>query len=221
MTRHIIKLVKDNLNTWRGLGIGAAVLATIITTFVLTHPNLPVSPIEKSVVAISGRELTILDQSKKEIRKLVNDDKLIVAMAGVSVSLMKNKRSIIFLYTDNQDFQDIWDEYLTRRTSSPDLFMPSSPVQNERIASVLNGSFNCSQFTSNIAFQLFPKANDITPWICSISVPPGFDSSDFIGFLNFYLAKEPTEIEKRSLATRAAQLSKDIYRRDVETSPAK
>lgn len=222
MRTRIIKHAKDNPNIWKGLAIAAAVSAAIGIGLVFFHDEKERDP-KKSPAAISGRELTLSEQSKVLLRQIVNAEPLVVAAASVRASLIKNERQITFLYTENPKFQAIWGEYLAHadKIALP-LFRPTVPIQNDRIANVLNGNFDCRRFSLTINYELFPAADAITPWLCTISVPPGFDrSGDFTGFLTFFLTREPSDQEKKNLALKSGVISTYIYRHDVESAPPK
>jgi len=223
MPRRIIKHAKDNPNTWKGIAFGAFVLAVIATTLATYHDH-GLAPLEKpkKQKIITGKVLSLSDESRAEIQRFVKREALVVAVAAVRASLSKNERYTEYFFADDAGLQAVWDEYLTRRIAAPLPVFASAPSNNDRMANVLNGAFDCRPFKDTVSYQLFPAADKYAPWLCTVSVPPGFDGSgDFTGFLTFYLKKEPTEGDKKSLAVIASELAAAIYRRDVENTTAK
>lgn len=223
MPKRIIAHAKNNPKTWRNIAIGAAIVALTTVGFV-TFTGKNTNMFAKPPPTITGKQLEVSDISKQELKEFVGAEPEILAVQAVRVSLTKNDRSTVFFWADNDDLQAVWDEYLTRRVATPPKLFGSgeSTVQNDRIANLLNGNFDCRRFNLTISYQYYPNADAIAPWVCSIATPPGFDGSgDFVGFLTFYFKTEPTDKEKIRLAKTTAEISTDIYRRDVVNTPSK
>ena len=215
--------MKQQKQLWLSAAVLAAVLAIGTLTFTWYFKQAVPQNLVPAPTGITGRVLENLsDQSKKQLVDFLKAEPTIIGVSVVQASLVKNRRLTVFFKSDNPDFQAVWDEYLLNRAPSPPLFSPEEPAQNNRVANLFNGNFLCARFEDTISMKFWPKGAEYAPWTCTVPVPPGFDATgDFNGFINLYMTDEPSETEKRRLAKVAAEISQDIYRRDVESAPVK
>lgn len=203
---------------WVTIAAIAAILAVGTLSFLWMYNTaaVPKSP------AIEGRVIErVSDKSQEEIVAFIKKESIVIGASIVKIDLIKNKRSTIFLRADDENLLAAWNDYIANRSPSPPVFKADNLVQNQQVANLFNGNFVCLPFDKTVNYQFWPKGAEAAPWICSSSIPPIFDgSSDFSGFMNLFLARKPSEVEKQRLAKTAMELAKDIYRRDVENSPA-
>ena len=206
---------------WVTIASLTAVLAVGVLAFVwLYHQAVPGDLGYGQKPAITGRLIErVSEASAAELIALIKKEEMLSGASVVRVDLVKNRRSTIYLKTDDQRLQDAWDEYLQNRVAPPPVFSAQEPVQNNQVANLFNGNFVCLKFEDTVNYTYWPKGAEFAPWVCSSPIPPGFDGSgDFTGFINLFLKTEPTEIEKQRLAKAVAEISKNIYKRDVENA---
>jgi len=223
MPQRIIKHVEENPRLWKFIASAAALAAAGAIGFnFFSHSDKP----EKKQGAITEKDLTITAKTEADLWKMVQREDLVNGVQVINVNLTKNKRSTIFFKSDDPSMQAAWDEYWAHRTQTQQTinvtaFSASEPESNDRIAKIMNGDFDCRTFKSTITYKLAPDIDHYAPWVCSISIPPGIDrSGSFNGLLTFYLNKEPSDLDKQNLVKIGVELSRDIYRRDVENFTA-
>lgn len=169
-------------------------------------------------VSISGRTINALsEESKRNLIMFMRSEENILAVQVAKADLVKNQRRSIFFLSDEVEIQSAWDAYMENRPPPPPLFgMHEDAKYNDRVANLFNGvAFDCRLYQNTLNFVAIPQVNDITPWICSTPVPPGYDG-DFVGFISFFMKKEPLGKERERLAERALELAADIYKRDLK-----
>jgi len=219
--RILRKNVEENPKLWRAITFASFIAAVLAVGFAFfQHHSL--SPTERTG-QITDKELVLSAKSESDLWKTVEKDPLILGIQIVSISLAKNQRHTIFFKADVPGLQAAWDEYNSRRFSlRPPVFAASEPGQNDRIAKIINGDFDCRPYYDTLTFKFVPQIADFASWVCTTSVPPSFDKSgDFNGILTIYLPREPSDVEKKNLAKTTVELSHDIFRRDVENALAK
>jgi len=220
--RYAERHIEDNPKLWRGIAIAAFCVA-MLTVGIVFWQHMYRTPTRGHLGSITDKELTLSARSESDLWKMVQREGLVLGVQVVDLSLTKNVRKTIFFKSKVPEVQAAWDEYLTRRvpTAVP-VFQASAPLQNDRIAQVLNGNFDCREFKKTITFTYVPDIDKYAPWVCTISVPPSFDASgDFSGILTMYLPRELSDVEKKNLAKVALELSRDIFHRDVENITSK
>jgi hypothetical protein len=213
--RRVIRKIREE-RIWKGITFCLTLVTLVAVASVATmYMNRPEKPALKAP-NISSKVLKISPRSERMLTDYMKTKSLIVAISTVDADLAKNERRTTFLTSQNVEFQQIWDSYILRREPSPALFT-KEPDQNDRIANLLNGNLDCREFKRTINMGFIPEAEKIAPWICSISVPPGFDGSgDFVGFINFFLTRELSDREKKRLSVDAVDISTAIYNQDLK-----
>jgi hypothetical protein len=203
--------------TWKTLAIAACGVAALTAGLVVYKGWDVKERVDNLPPVISNTKFQISDRSKDALVEYMREEPLIVGVAAVEVDLAKNTRRTVFFQASLSALQRVWDDYLTRRAPPPAVFSASSPAQqNERMAHVINGNFDCRPFRDTVGFKYYPEAENFAPWICSISVPPGFTGGDFSGFITFYLTREPEDAEMKKMTKNAIELSALIHRRDIQ-----
>jgi hypothetical protein len=207
---------------WVTTALVAALVAVCSVLFAVYHEKIMPQPFVKAPY-ISGRLLgDVSDRSQVQLQKFLKDEEKIIGISVIQANLVKNRRTTVYFISDSPALQAAWDEYITKRQDPPALFKQDSPEMNTRVVDIFNGSFICVKFTETVSYAYWPKGAEAAPWICTVPVPPGFDGSgDFTGYINFFFSTKPTENDQRRISKAAAEISKDIYKRDVENSPVK
>jgi hypothetical protein len=209
---------KVKLHAWRLTGIAAVLLATLVAGFAIYHHFHKPVQLTDHPTMISGQGLEISTASKNELVKYMLKNDTIISVSAVSVNLMQNELRIVFFQSKNDELNRLWEEY-AKRTGTMSRAFSNVPDTNIQIANIINGDLNCILFKTAAVYE---RASTLTPWVCSMAVPPGLHGSgDFVGFLNFHLSREPTEKEKSELGTEIAAISSGIYKRDVQEDGAK
>lgn len=189
--------------------------ASILGTVVWNHYER-VMVAEKPAAALSGKYLAVSVTSRDELVAFMKKEPSIVGVSVVGISLVTNRRTISMFETEDPEFMKAWNDYKANRTANPAVFTPGATHNNSRITNIINGNFECRRTIDTIISGLYP-AERWAPITCSIAVPAGFDkSSDFIGFINFFIKDEELlDSEKLRLGKDAIILSSRMYRRDV------
>jgi hypothetical protein len=195
-----------------GAGI-SALLALFILIYVVSHtePRRAIQP----AATITSKQITLSDQTKRELQSTVNDDTLLTATTIITVDLIRNKRIPAYFYSKIPQMQAAWNKFASGGFDKITAF-GNEELDNARLTNIMNGNFDCRRFKDTIAMSLYPDAEPYGPVLCSMPIPSGFDSSgDFVGLIGFFLKREPTDQEKKILTKTAIDASSMIYHRDV------
>lgn len=204
---------------WKMMAIMSSLVALIIVALVAKNvydrQEASVKPAAvKPAAEITGKQLIISPRSRDELLAFMERETAIIGVSTVSISLKNNRRNVTFFQSENAGLQKTWDDNVATRTSLPKVFS-DNPQFNSRIAKIINGNFECRRTEETMIATLYP-AHKYAEIVCAISVPPSFDeSSDFIGYINFFMTSIPTDSEKARLAKEAVTLSSTIYHRDI------
>jgi hypothetical protein len=212
MNREVFKF--STVIFWMVCASFSALFAVGIAVFVISKDTDIPAP--KKAASISGKVITLTDASKRDLIDTVNTERLIVATTVVTVDLIKNTRVPAFFYSEIPEMQTIWNAFAARGFKGIRVYDTKEIGFNRTITNIINGNLDCKEFRNTIAITLYPDAEKYAPWMCTISIPPGFDSSgDFVGLLALYLSREPSFQEKKYLAKISVDISRMIYNRDV------
>ena len=199
---------------WKRVAIALMIFAGVVSAFVITNEYNAVAIAHKPAAALSGKYLVLSTKSKDELIAFMNKEKSIVAISTIAISLVTNKKHSTFFEAKDPEVESLWLDYMARRNTNP-LVFTSAENHNSRITSIINGNFECRKTTDTIVSQLF-AIEKFAPFVCSISVPAGFDESgDFVGYINFFLKEELNDYDKARITKDAIILSTTIYKRDI------
>lgn len=150
----------------------------------------------------------------KAIKKLVNKSSLIVGVQLVNIDIRTNSRSTAGeFYADHQTLQIAVDLAISSKVAPTPLFITGNTVNNDRLTEIMRGLFVCYESKDTLFSTMAPDVLDVAPWMCSISIPPY--EGNFQGYMNVFLAKQPSQREIDQLRTAARILAADIYEREL------
>jgi hypothetical protein len=210
-----VALVSKLERFWKSVAIIMSFVSLLITSAVLINYNDRSKAAAKSAASLSGKFLSISSISKNELVEMMTRESAVVGISVVSISLISNRRQTTFFESELAGLRLEWERYMATRDSIPPVFTDNA-VMNSRITAIINGKFECRN-TRDTQIQLQFNAGKYAPTVCSIAVPPGFDSSgDFVGYINFFINEEIlSDSEKARLAKEAVLISTKIYHRDI------
>lgn len=215
MPKRILKKIKNNLS-WQ-IATGILVLVSLAgISLVINEHNHRGQIAAMTRPAITGIPLKLSTTSQDELIEFgKSHPEVVVAVASVSVNLATNDRHTTFFYGVKPEMQTMWNMYVTHRAHQVSVYA-SEPDQNSRMTRIINGGLDCVPFNQTLNYKYYPEAGEWTKWLCSIAVPAGFDNSgDFVGFINIFMSRQPTDQEQKLFSKEATEISADIYKRDI------
>lgn len=199
---------------WKLLALLTVTLSLlIIGTAVYYYYRVPVP---RQYAPITGKTINLSSTSQAELSSFMKREEVIIAVSVVSVNLTKNELKVLFFDTEDPVMKRTWEEYVAQGVPVTPAFS-NIPKTNVHLANILNGDFSCIPFETSYA-----GIQEISPWVCSMTIPPGlYEGGNIIGFINFHITRELTEVERTKFAAAAAALSISIYRRDARNEVEK
>lgn len=204
-----------NMLTWKKI-IQMSVFLLILAVFWMTYETRT-SIYEFAIQSkLSIKTPVNVKLSKKTISEIIaNVDKsdLIIGMQVTIVDFQKNRRMVIYTYTDDINIGKIWQEFESKGLIELPVF--NSDIQNNRrMVDLINGEFICNPFSETIGAKLSPEAGKYVSTVCANGIPPFYGK--FTGLVSVYTKKVPSSEEVDQIRTLTKSLSDAIYERDLK-----
>lgn len=167
---------------------------------------------------LSGKALlAVSEENQLALEKFLTEEAWFVyGIQVVRAYLPKNQRYTLFFKANNTELRDVFNEYMTTRSPLPLPLFTDSAEYNERIIQLFNGKFDCRNFAGTLPHTLFPAAEKITPFICTLPIPVTADNTgDFVGYLVLFMPNDPGPEERKRLEDKISVIARDIYNDDV------
>lgn len=166
-----------------------------------------------TVSSRSSRSISANDDTKAEVKQLVDRSALIVGVQLVNVDFSRNTRSTIHFYSDRNALQMAFEQALADQVSPSPAFIKDDIEYNSRLIRLMTAEFLCVESRETYLAHFAPNTLEAAPYICALSIPPY--EGNFAGYLNVLLVRKPTNEEIEMVRASARLLAHSIYDREL------
>ena len=168
----------------------------------------------KKINLDATRSPTPSPASITQLKQFADSKDWIEGINIIRVDFTTNTRATTFRYFKDAAIETAWAEFKEKNGAVP--LFGSSESNNQRIVNLINGQFQCIRTLDTQAGTSIPIINQYSLATCLVPIPPGY--GDFVGFMNVFLKRQPTGAEIIELEQSTAQISLDMYQRDIVKS---
>ena len=158
-------------------------------------------------------KITVSRENREYIEDRVKRSDLIIAAQVIEIDFPKNARRSSFMFTDSDELQAYYQEYLKDKITD-DPLLTNLESENVRLARLINGEFFCLPIEQTVAGRMLPAVHRYVTTICSVSVPPVY--GQFSGYVNIYLKRIPSETDLAQIRSMMYDVSARIYATDMK-----
>jgi len=163
------------------------------------------------------RALALSEKSRARLDALVTrKSSYVIAGTAMGINIALNTRSVIYRVFNDKELELRIRTVDAREGIDLPLFS-SNEIQNKQVLSLLRGEFSCSRSPSIPGDSRYGSViSDKVTTTCRVPIPPAY--GHLMGYIVFFLSREPTDNEIDELRSDAYTISMAIYNEMQGTS---
>jgi hypothetical protein len=200
--------------TWKKIfQFTVLVIIIIITWVIYKTTDQIVEYIRRDKIENGAPKIkTISPKTIHEIDSIASKSDMVAGIGITVVNFQKNTRYMIYFtgYT-----RELRQEFIKHNLIVQEFpAFTQNAMQNQRLIDLINGEFNCYDFSTSILLLQIPSLQDKIAYSCVNSIPPYYGK--FVGMITIYLKRPPTSEEVDQLRVMSNILSEIIYDRELK-----